>query len=163
MRYQTCVTHSLTKTLNTAVKMRSGLSQAAGHAQAKPLTHADLARSVGFTKPKPSGEQQLQTQANNLIGQTFFATLLKQMHDSPFKSELFDGGHGGEAFRGLYDQKLAQHMAQKAGTRLTRPIVKKYKAAADAAANAKTAKAAYGKQADLNRQQEAHESHDRRA
>lgn len=79
----------------------------------------------------PHGE--LETQARNLIGTTFFATLLKQMHNSPFKSDLFSGGRGGEAFGGLYDQHLAQRMAAKSGGKLTRPIVKKYQQAADAA------------------------------
>ena len=65
-------------------------------------------------------------QARVWVSQTFFGTLLKQMHDSPFKSELFSGGRGGQAFSSLFDQHLTQRMAGgKSAEKLVNSIVKK--------------------------------------
>ena len=50
-------------------------------------------------RPAAAEHDQLTQQAQKWVAQTFFGTLLKQMHDSPFKSELFSGGRGGEAFK----------------------------------------------------------------
>jgi len=62
--------------------------------------------------------------AQKWVGQTFFGTLLKQMHESPFKSDLWSGGRGGEAFSTLYDQHLAERMARASGRPLANSIVK---------------------------------------
>jgi Rod binding domain-containing protein len=60
------------------------------------------------------------------VAQTFYGQMLKQMRESPFKSDLMDGGRGGQAFQAQLDQKLAERMASsKAGDRLVRSIVKK--------------------------------------
>jgi hypothetical protein len=75
--------------------------------------------------PFPSGDQkELFKTAQKWVGQTFFGTLLKQMHESPFKSELWSGGRGGEAFSTLYDQHLAERMARSSGRPLANSIVK---------------------------------------
>jgi Rod binding domain-containing protein len=66
----------------------------------------------------------LRREAQRLVSQVFFGTLLKQMRNSPFKSELWSGGRGGEAFGGLYDQHLADRMAKASGKKLVNSIVK---------------------------------------
>ena len=101
-----------------------------GDAHVPPPSHANLARNDVIAKTPLTAEGELQKQANNLVGQTFFGTLLKQMRDSPFKSDLFSGGRGGQAFSEMFDQTLAMRMSQRSGQKLTRPIVKKFKAAA---------------------------------
>jgi len=68
--------------------------------------------------------ERLMQGAQRWVSQTFFGTLLKQMRESPFKSELFSGGRGGEAFAGLYDQQLADRMARASGRPLAESIVK---------------------------------------
>lgn len=73
--------------------------------------------------PALSRHQQLTRQAQKWVSQTFFGTLLKQMHESPFKSHLLDGGRGGEAFQPLMDQHLADRMARASGKKLVRAIV----------------------------------------
>jgi Rod binding domain-containing protein len=78
---------------------------------------------------------RLEAQAGQLVSQTFFGTMLKQMRDSPFKSDLFDGGKGGQAFNQLYDQRLVEQMSRGAGKKLVNSIVRKFEA-----------KQAYGKQ-----------------
>ena len=50
------------------------------------------------------------------------------MHDSPFKSELFDGGRGGQAFGGLMDQQLSDRMAKGANNKLVNGIVRRIEA-----------------------------------
>ena len=73
----------------------------------------------------PSAHDKLVKQAQVWVSQTFFGTLLKQMRESPFKSELFSGGRGGQAFSELYDQRLAERMSRGAGTKLVNSIVRK--------------------------------------
>jgi Rod binding domain-containing protein len=70
----------------------------------------------------------LRVEAEKLVAGTFFGTMLKQMRNSPFRSELFDGGRGGQAFGSMYDQHLAERMARGAGTKLVNQIVRKLEA-----------------------------------
>ena len=67
--------------------------------------------------------EQLGEQTAKWVSQTFFGQMLKQMRDSPFKSKLFDGGHGGEAFQQMADQRLADAMARGTGHKLVDAIV----------------------------------------
>lgn len=57
------------------------------------------------------------------VSQTFFATMLRQMRQSPFRSELFSGGRAGQAYGALYDQHLSAQMGRGAGSKLVRAIV----------------------------------------
>lgn len=60
------------------------------------------------------------------VAQTFFGQMLKQMRNSPFKSDLFDGGRGGQAFQAQLDQRLAERMAvSRAGDRIVNSIVRR--------------------------------------
>jgi Rod binding domain-containing protein len=74
--------------------------------------------------PFSSNQKELFKTAQKWVGQTFFGTILKQMHNSPFKSDLWSGGRGGEAFNTLYDQHLAERMARASGRPLANAIVK---------------------------------------
>jgi Rod binding domain-containing protein len=78
-----------------------------------------------------SDHDKLVHQTQVWVAQTFFGTLLKQMHESPFRSEMFDGGRGGQAFSSLYDQHLSERMARGAGSKLVRSIVRKIEAAGE--------------------------------
>lgn len=78
----------------------------------------------------------LMKNAQRLVAQTFFGAMLKQMHESPFKSDLFNGGRGGEAFTALLDQHLAERMSRGAGTRIARSIVNHIERARHRAATA---------------------------
>src|SRR5947209_4287212 len=83
-----------------------------------------------LTKRLPDSAQhaKLEAQAQKWVAQTFFGTLLKQVRNSPFRSEMLDGGRGGQAFGSMYDQHLAEHMARGAGSKLVKSIVKKIEA-----------------------------------
>lgn len=81
----------------------------------------------GRLAPEKSDEQvhkELTQNAQKLVSQTFFGTLLKQMHDSPFKSDVLSGGKGAQAFNPMLDQHLAERMARASGRRLADSIVK---------------------------------------
>ncbi|QOV91524.1 rod-binding protein [Humisphaera borealis] len=76
--------------------------------------------------PAQTQEARLEAQARQLVSQTFFGTMLKQMRDSPFKSDLFEGGRGGAAFSSMYDQKLVEQMSRGAGKKLVDSVVSKF-------------------------------------
>jgi Rod binding domain-containing protein len=74
----------------------------------------------------PTQHDQLVHAARIWVAQTFYGEMLKQMRNSPFKSELMDGGRGGQAFANQLDQKLAERMAAgHAGDRLVQSIVRR--------------------------------------
>ena len=85
--------------------------------------------SLAALEKGPAKHDDARKQAQTFVSQAFFGTLLKQMRESPFKSELFSGGRGGEAFGSLYDQKLAERMANGVGSKLVGSIVRKLEAA----------------------------------
>ena len=91
----------------------------------KPL---DLARAARTVAPAGSQHDRLVKQAETWVAQTFFGTLLKQMEESPFKSDLFSGGRGGQAFSSLYHQQLTERMARGAGSQLVKSIVRRIEA-----------------------------------
>lgn len=74
-------------------------------------------------------ENPLAKQAERWVAQTFFGTLLKQARNSPFKSELFSGGRGAEAFGPIFDANVIDRIAHKVGGKLSRAIVNKLEAA----------------------------------
>ncbi len=61
--------------------------------------------------------------AQKWVAQTFYGTMLKQAHDSPFKDKMFSGGRGGEVFGSMLDGKLAERMASGSGNKLVNSIV----------------------------------------
>jgi Rod binding domain-containing protein len=66
---------------------------------------------------------RLTKETEQWVSQTFFATMLKQMRESPFRSDLFSGGRAGQAYGALYDQHLAAQMGRGAGSKLVQAIV----------------------------------------
>ena len=98
------------------------VAHAAHHAKMKFFGRHDVPKRA--TSP---GERhaQLTEQTQKWVAQTFYGQMLKQMRDSPFKSKLFDGGRGGEAFQEMADQHLAESMASGTGHKLVDAIVDK--------------------------------------
>jgi hypothetical protein len=82
--------------------------------------------SVPHQRKGPQTEQEkVLATARKWVAQTFYGTLLKQMRNSPFKSELFEGGRGGQAFAPMLDQHLADHMSRGADNKLVHAIARK--------------------------------------
>ncbi len=89
-----------------------------------PLSDLDVP-ATKLPKGQPQDQHEALTQqAQKWVAQTFFGTLLKQMHEGPFKSHLLDGGRGGEAFQPLMDQQLVDRMSRASGKKLVRGIVR---------------------------------------
>jgi Rod binding domain-containing protein len=110
--------------LNTPEVISGGrLRQSADAGSLKPLIAADFIQGA---KVKSTNEHdQLTEQAQRWVAQTFYGTLLKQMHDSPFKADWLDGGRGGKAFQPLLDQKIVDHLSRSSGKSLVRSMVRK--------------------------------------
>jgi Rod binding domain-containing protein len=94
----------------------------------RPLTQSVRGAAGQYAKPAKDQHEQLVKQTQTWVAQTFFGTLLKQMRNSPFKSELFSGGQGGQAFGDLQDQHMAEHMTRGAGMKLVNGIVRRIEA-----------------------------------
>ena len=119
------------------------LSGVISHTKHKPAT-ASLAAAAAGAKPigpvdGATRHEQLVSTTQKWVAQTFFGTLLKQMRESPFKSDLFSGGRGGQAFSELYDQRLIDHMSRGSGKKIVNALVRRIEAR-------NNAPAAYGKQ-----------------
>ena len=93
----------------------------------RPSAVGDVGR---YASSPESQHEQLVEQTRTWVAQTFFGTLLKQMRNSPFKSELFSGGQGGETFAAMQDQQLAERMTRGAGSKLVNAIVRRIEAQA---------------------------------
>lgn len=86
----------------------------------------EIERIRNSAAPTVDRHAQLVKTAERVISQTFFGTLLKQMRESPFKSDLFSGGRGGQAFAALYDQQMADRMGASAGRKLAEAIARRF-------------------------------------
>ncbi|MFT3785333.1 MAG: rod-binding protein [Tepidisphaeraceae bacterium] len=71
-------------------------------------------------------EKELRAYAEKLVAQTFFGAMLKQARQSPWKSEMFGGGRGGEAYQSLMDQQMVQKLGHGVGKKLVDSLVKKW-------------------------------------
>jgi Rod binding domain-containing protein len=100
------------------------------HYNLKPASQLHSGNTRADLAPMPSQDGALRKQAEIFVASAFFGTLLKQMRESPFKSELFSGGRGGQAFGSLYDQQMAERMSRGAGSKLVNSIVRKIEASA---------------------------------
>ena len=72
-----------------------------------------------------STHDKLVQQTRKWVALSFFEPILKQMRDSPFHSNLFDGGSGGKAFASMYDERLSERMASSASDSLVKSIVRR--------------------------------------
>ena len=88
---------------------------AKGHPTTQPSESAAAARK----------HEELVKETQKWVATTFYGTLLKQMRDDPFHSDLFDGGRGGEMFQGMLDQELADRASRSMAPKLVNAIVSK--------------------------------------
>jgi Rod binding domain-containing protein len=118
-----------------------------------PLSLTRTPQMTGATKRAPAAERhdKLVHQTQRLVSQTFYGTMLKQMHESPFKSDKFDGGRGGQAFSSLLDQHLADRMSRGAGGKLVTTIVRHIEHATSKAAAQSGAAIQQGKAINASR------------
>jgi hypothetical protein len=93
-----------------------------------PLGEAGTTFHPGNPKQPKSEHERIQEQARKWVAQTFYGTMLKQMRESPFKSDIFSGGRGGQAFTPLLDQHLADRMSRSSDAKLVHAIARKLEA-----------------------------------
>jgi Rod binding domain-containing protein len=79
-------------------------------------------------QPMPTEHDKLVKNTQKWVAQTFYGAMLKEMRKSPFRSEELEGGRGGEAFEEMFDQRIADHMSQAAGSPLVNSIVNRIEA-----------------------------------
>ena len=100
-----------------------------GRRTPKPLEELGDPQYQHIPSRAPKTEhEKIEETARKWVAQTFYGTMLKQMRESPFKSDLFAGGRGGQAFSSLLDQHLADHMSRAAGSKLVNAIARKLEA-----------------------------------
>ena len=85
----------------------------------------DLDRVPGQRASSPEQQDKVTEMAQRWVAQTFYGTLMRQMRNSPFKSELFEGGRGGQAFAPLLDQRLIDSMSKGTAGKLSGAIARK--------------------------------------
>lgn len=109
-----------------------------------PAISAPVTPAVAQPLRSPSlqaSNPKLKENVQKWVSQAFFGTLLKQMRESPFRTEMFDGGKGGQAFGSMYDQELAQRMSRGVGEKLVNSILRKIEGKAIYEKNAAAKKA----------------------
>lgn len=90
-------------------------------ADLQPLASTDYV--PGAQTAKDDTDSQVRKQTEKWVSETFYGAMLKQMHNSPFKSKLFDGGRGAEAFEPMLDQQISDHIAHGASNKLVDSVV----------------------------------------
>ncbi len=87
------------------------------------ITNTNISSLLNKKKPATQ-EEQVAKQAQKWVAQTFYGTLLKQLRNSPFKSELFSGGRGAEAFGPMVDANIIDHLGKGTGKHLVHAVTK---------------------------------------
>jgi hypothetical protein len=86
-----------------------------------------LAISQSANTPDSAGTAApLQQAAEELVGEVFYGTLLRQLRDSGFRGPYGHGGRGEEIFRGQLDTVLAARAGSAGGNRLTEALVARF-------------------------------------
>jgi Rod binding domain-containing protein len=137
--------HSWNATLNHAsgIRAKSDLSSRHGVTKAATLENAKVSdlpavsaraafarvldQATDRRKPlEPEEMAKLEQSSATLVNQFFMGSMLKQMRQSPFKVDSLNGGKGGEAYAGLFDQHIAEHAGNRIAKSLVNSMVKQY-------------------------------------
>jgi Rod binding domain-containing protein len=86
----------------------------------------------------PAGQSEarsaLRRAADELVGEVFYGTLLRQMRQSPLKGAYGHGGRGEEVFQGQLDTVLASQAGRARGGEIADALVERFARRAEAAA-----------------------------
>ncbi|HRX85334.1 MAG TPA: rod-binding protein [Phycisphaerae bacterium] len=88
---------------------------------------------------RAAAHKSLRKAADELVGEVFYGTLLRQMRDAPLKGKYGHGGRGEEVFQAQLDQVLASRAGQASNSNLADAIVDRYERNAEAAADYRSA------------------------
>ena len=70
--------------------------------------------------------EKLRESAGKVVGRVFYGTLLKQMRESSFKTEIGHGGRGEEVFAAQLHELLAERMGELPNNNLADVLYKAY-------------------------------------
>lgn len=90
----------------------------------RELTAAQAAPAAGV-RLAPGKQAELRQAAEQFVSSAFVLPLLAQMRDDPFRSDLFHGGQGEDAFQSQLDTILADRITRGARFPLVDTIVDK--------------------------------------
>jgi len=94
-------------------------------AMAMPATTGFERMLDGLRQADPP-DRDMHRLAEQLVGQALYLPLLKQARNNAFKSDLFHGGQGEEAFGSQLDMELADRLAKRNGQGLVDAIAAKF-------------------------------------
>lgn len=78
-----------------------------------------LSRAEGAGATADQRERQIREAADEFVGMAFILPLMKMSRNDPFKSEMFHGGQGEEAFGAQLDQMRAKQVSPA----ISKPLV----------------------------------------
>ncbi len=91
-------------------------------------------QATGLQEKPENGKSRLREVADQVVGQIFYGTMLRQMRKSAFKGKYGHGGRGEEVFQAQLHDVLATRAGGARGNSVTEAIVGRYQKAADAMA-----------------------------
>jgi len=115
------MTHGVADMLMNQV---DGMDRVSGRRQAMAFD-AD-APSFAAELDARSDTDRVREAAEQLVGIALIKPLLEQARENPFKTELFHGGPGEEAFGAQLDQHLADRMAKRAGGSIVDAVMNRW-------------------------------------
>ena len=84
-------------------------------------------RRVSFDRVDLAGktyDQRMEHLANQFVSIAFIKPMMEQMRNSPFKSEMFSGGSGGDMFQQHLDTVLSDRISQRANFPIAKAVHK---------------------------------------
>ncbi|MBN1341936.1 MAG: rod-binding protein [Phycisphaerae bacterium] len=125
----------------TEIQARSALQADRALNAAQGLHSSEMRDRLGRLIQDPEQrDKQLRERIDELVGITFFGTLLKTMRDSNLKGPYGHGGRGEEVFQGQFDQLLAQRLGKTGRFGLSEAIYRRMTRNAKAAPTQTTGK-----------------------
>lgn len=71
----------------------------------------DVTSLLGSARSEGSDDQDMRSLYRQIAGNLFYGTLMRQIRDSAFKSDLFHGGRGEDVFSGQLHQQYIDTIA----------------------------------------------------
>lgn len=93
-----------------------------------------LTENPGGLSAAATARARLRQAADELVGEVFYGTLLRQMRASPMKGKYGHGGRGEEVFQAQLDQQLATRAGRARGGTVADALVARFERRAQAVA-----------------------------
>jgi hypothetical protein len=102
-------------------------------AHAPKFGPAELPKSWGkvntaanrFEAPNFGEQDEVKEKFTQFVGETFFGQMIKAMRSTVGKPAYFHGGRAEEAFQGLMDQELSEHLTEATADQIAEPMFRR--------------------------------------